>query len=63
MCRRILSLAFLAVACGRVCRREQPALGGHGGELIPETVAAQHGLTRPWFAQVGSTRVKGDSAI
>jgi outer membrane protein assembly factor BamB len=50
MCRRFFPLAFAVVMA---------ALGAAGNslsaasELISETVAAQHGLTRPWFAQVG----------
>ena len=51
MCRSILSLAF-AAAVAAFAAVIGP-LGAMAGELIAETAAAPHGLTRPWFAQVG----------
>ena len=51
MCPRFLFLAFTAAVA--VFAATLSPLGARAGDLIPETAAAQHGLTRPWFAQVG----------
>lgn len=54
MHRRVVMIAFvIAVFC--FCQSNQPARG----ELIPETTAARHGLTRPWFAQVELDQSRG----
>ena len=51
MCRPFLSLVFTAAVAAFAAAASPP--WAMASELIPETAAAQHGLTRPWFAQVG----------
>ena len=47
MCRRFLVAVVLTAALS-----SWNGLLAASGELIPETTAARHGLTRPWFTQV-----------
>ena len=54
MLRRTIMIAvLLAVCCGYA-----PRQSAHG-ELISETAAARHGLTRPWFAHVELDQSRG----
>ena len=58
MSRRFLPVVLATVlpAIWYSCR----LLPAAASDLIPETVAAQHGLTRPWFAQVKIDPSRGE---
>ena len=51
--RILLAAALMAASC-----LSSPVCAQHSS-LIPETAAAQHGLTRPWFAQVQLDQSRG----
>ena len=57
MSRRVF-LVFLAAALTAALCPSSP-LWAARSELIPETTAAQHGLTRPWFTQVELDQGRG----
>ena len=56
--RRIYGYAVLALVAFSV--DADLALAAPGVQIIPETVATRHGLTRPWFTQAQVDRTRGE---